>query len=788
MKRVACAILAWGIAGAVAAQAISDPNQVAGTIGYTNRNAAVLRVLEDRPLTSGRVDATSRSPAPMYRHGSNIVVTGALGARYEVTVESDEPGIAYGIHVSAYRTNDRYTFAIADSTPVEPEPAPDARVDIAECAGILHLRFRDVLGRARPVGGGYIESTSLFGFSSFIHAGDTEAFFIVRGSPDPLRVKVRIQLGSDAYHDSLIQEATLEVVVPCDQIVELDFQCQGGEGPGIVLPRIVGNLDLIGVDEIPLTIPQVIPGSYTMVRALHGPWGNLRYDAVQGTPASGPFELENLMPSDVESPPKAYELSAMARHGVGRSAGWFRWPTSEEVVLAGEVRDLGDRLVTDPTRVATSVSLDMSPTRPGFEPILPSLVGSGAGSVEIESSGSWSRLHGGQFGARDGWSLSGLDGEVGAEATSYLGSAELLLGGLNGETTAWMRPVLEIEIQTEAEDGPSRVSEEISVHAAEEMLEAVPGARLARSIDACMSEVNLGFRSTTGTFYEPSVTTRNASFDGIDRRGEPVRYGVNATADGSPRLRANAAATGNVRMALPAADYVLVPWVTAVNPGGGVSTTQLPDVSLSVGCRQLIDLTPTLHVVVAETPACTDDGIARVTGSVRGARPVARIEHSVNGGPWTIACTDCGVDPAFAFDVALPAEDAAIAVRSTDADGDVATTTAHSRHAREPSAVDRRPTVQPLRVERSRSSLRLSWEPLPAPANVYAGTIDSLRRSRAYDHAPMGACDVHVAELELPMPREATYFLVGGSCAWGEGTLGRDSFGRERPPAVERCP
>jgi hypothetical protein len=104
----------------------------------------------------------------------------------------------------------------------------------------------------------------------------------------------------------------------------------------------------------------------------------------------------------------------------------------------------------------------------------------------------------------------------------------------------------------------------------------------------------------------------------------------------------------------------------------------------------------------------------------------------------------------------------------------------------EPSALDRRPGVPPLRVTKGSGGLLLTWEPI-LDADVFAGTLASLAGG-LYDHAAIGACRVTVASATIPTGPDDAYFLVAGHCGAAMSSLGRDSFGIERPGPLDACP
>jgi hypothetical protein len=121
----------------------------------------------------------------------------------------------------------------------------------------------------------------------------------------------------------------------------------------------------------------------------------------------------------------------------------------------------------------------------------------------------------------------------------------------------------------------------------------------------------------------------------------------------------------------------------------------------------------------------------------------------------------------------------------------------------EPSAGDLSPLALPLRVTKvAASTLRVSWwVPTAAYVDVYRGTLPTsetlggraARGPSAYDHDAFGACNLLVTELDVVPAPGSEYFLVGAHCwlggaSFATGSLGRDSFGSEIPPALNQCP
>jgi len=98
----------------------------------------------------------------------------------------------------------------------------------------------------------------------------------------------------------------------------------------------------------------------------------------------------------------------------------------------------------------------------------------------------------------------------------------------------------------------------------------------------------------------------------------------------------------------------------------------------------------------------------------------------------------------------------------------------------EPSDLVGRPGAEPLRVTRDPAGLRLTWEDLGANAHpAYEGSLASLRVARAYDHVRIA--EPALPAVALPLPAVDSYYLAGAHCGAFFSSLGRDSFGVERP-------
>jgi hypothetical protein len=455
----------------------------------------------------------------------------------------------------------------------------------------------------------------------------------------------------------------------------------------------------------------------------------------------------------------------------------------------GETIDVGDQLVLTPAYIAGDIQLAGPPRSGSFGSILDHILLSGSPDPD------WIPPSGGLSSSRVivGTTDSAFPGSVDPVTHEFLGAHETVVTGLGSGPWTWGtgRLILDMEHRLSPAEIGNDIDCTTTILDEESYFDASPGDRIDFDRRYCMSQVNLSFLATSGTFCDPYVQEISGSFDGRDFLGRDTSYTVDFYASGLPVSPANADATGRVTMGLPMGTYVLSPSFNAVNPvDGRISSVQVMPVPVIVGCRQVIDMYPEIGIQIGvdDVPPCSEAGMIPVSGNVRSEVPITEITYSVSGGAPVIICTNCGISPPFAASIPIADQDNAIVIRAVDTAGRSASVTAFTQWAPEPSALDRRPGSPPLLVRRDTAgSLVITWE-ARAAASVYRGTTRSLQVDRDYDHAGIGACDLASGTLTVPAGSGSVYFLAGGTCAWGDGSLGRDSFGRERAPARNRCP
>jgi len=561
-------------------------------------------------------------------------------------------------------------------------------VDIVECAGMLDLKFQYSDGTPVLITSGgsmraYLETVPGSGSYDFLQAyrpnlrsSFDQEFMAVRGGGN-YRIDIyrKQTIGSDPAVD-LIKKQSLKqvyVTVGCDEIVEiLCVLPDDDDGTGILpglppeeLGEIVGVADMLGEDEHPIS-------SRTFIQADGGPYSNLRYDAQLGVipgvlPSEGPYWLQNMLPSDAVSPPLDYRVWGEMNFREGRRFEYFRMPwlenhgvNSRVTVTADQTTDLGNTYVMDPGFVAGDLLFAGPPaaavaTGSVLEDIYRSSDDDDDGNgipnnasvyygSRVMASGSSTASVGSTLSAYGGEARVEFEGDFNSLSDNFEGDYELVLAGLNQEASRWQRNYYWLLFRDTATPEVPTSYQVSNVRVLDNTLpevDIVPGTTLEVDFAQCYSQVNLGFLSTGVPFYNPRLSA-NGTFVGDDFQMNPVDYQVHvSTANGTPVSLDDADITGLVVMALPQGSYTFKPWITSLNPGGGTSTTQLPEVVLDVGCGQIIDFNSAVQVNLDSLPDCSEDELLTVTGDVTGGSEIARVYYTLNGGPEVDICVDC---------------------------------------------------------------------------------------------------------------------------------------------------
>jgi hypothetical protein len=686
--------LASAGAGTARGQAITNPNQITGLVELAATNPEILDVLrQGSGLGQGLVDARfldeirarSVGLSPELGAATSIQVFRPALRRgdYDLTVESSDAGIAYELTAEVYLDGEKdvYRFAQRTSDPVLSDPAPDVVLDFSECPGMLRVSWTDAAGNPFLVAGGSIrafrESAPGSGVFADVQAsvrdvgeGPSTEYLAVRGDAR-FRVEIRylVRFGSDPFSDLLTVErrCDFEVDVACDEVVPLTCVCDGSGAGGGDLGRIVGEVDVVGEDEHVYDLGPI--SSRTLVGAYDGPYGNWRVDRLGQFPSQGPYELENLLPA-----PEGYRVEAAVAFGRGDDFEVLALPAlgsganPRVPVGSGETVDLGSTFVLDPGYIRGKVAL--AGPRPGpfgsyFSslirelhedddglPVTPSPSASG-----VSTTGLGDVAPGATYSAAGGAAKTGFGGDVDVSGRNLDGFYRLVVGGLDGEPSTWRSGSLGLLFSDGGVPGEPGSYRDLQLGITERAIGTVlvePGTAATVNHRYCFSEVNLGFISTSGTFYEPRL---GASGDFVGPPGGDRDYAVSGIARGTPLDVRDATGRGLVAMALPEGEYVVSPAVTSLSPRGRESATELPELRFPVGCRQRMNLVAGLVPQMAELPECTPDPRGLISGGVSSEVEVTRLYYTLNGGPEIDLCAPCGVSPTYAFGVDwLPCE------------------------------------------------------------------------------------------------------------------------------------
>lgn len=789
-----CILIAAAAAATGRAQVVLHPNQFVGDVRFTNTNPEIVAVLSSR-WSEAAISAWATDGSGVSAFTTVPCAPADRPCPYELSAESADTGRPFVLSAKIQSFGSYYTTWPIATPDLFPEPAPDASFDVAECAGMVRVRWVDASGNpARP------RRASASVERSHPLGGEISAYVPVSGS-DVLDLpcaadgtswllKIYYEFGSDPFHDTIKMDDWRQVVPECDVVTEIVIDASRCLGDPDLLPRIVGVADVLGESERDLGSEMY--GS-TLVTG-SGPFGNSRLDRLHGDPCSGPFELENLVPSTWRAPPQPWKLSAIIslRSGLSFVRVVMRWP--DVLVPDSGTVDVGNALVMDPGEVSGSVRFvgplpDIAPN-----PVLSDLIVSDEDrSLGTSITGTVVNPSFPAGYLEKSVACGGtLDGGFDVAAGTYEGLYAHPAGGLDATADWWAVRSMQLKVEDDGDPATPTTHRDLIVDLTDanpDIVWASPGS--AHRIDHafCFSDVYVDYESPT-PLYGPFVTNNYGSHRGRDFEGMPRDYDVRIQrAGGTPLDLASAANRGLLVMTMPEGSYEIRPGATIVNPGGGTSLVYLPLIPLEVGCRQVIWMTGDLAVSLDSIADCTGDVLPTLTASVASTRPVSLVAHSIDGASEIVSCTDCGISPTVLIPVDVALGDARVDVRAVDDQGRQATTTVFTTRLREVSPLDLRPDATPLRVTKAPGeSLELTWEILAGPVQhaVSIGTIASLQDAMTYDHLPV-SCGVTMPRFQTGPVEGDRYFLVTEGCKFSVGPSGRDSFGRERPQRASGC-
>lgn len=633
-----------------------------------------------------------------------------------------------------------YQFATKISDPVFPEPAPDVTLDFVECAGLIRIHYRSAANINTPVpvdsSGVYARipanNNELQAYGGPVqNTGATDHTLIVRGGNTfDLQVSATTSTGSSHFLDYITfsTRSNYTVNVPCDGIVDVTLLIPDFTGSGPTngaLGQIIGRVDMLSEQE------HWIGASFTLMAAYNGPQANYRFADVglqvqpaqnapcsgvspfvgqPGCNAAGRFVLKNLLPSDFQPDlnnppgPRPYGVYSVLTYGLGRRFQTFESPRLDAspfnpmvTVPAGGTVDVGDTFVFNPGWVVGEVYL-CAPDEPGKtnSPLrhlfwssdddnnqdgIPNDFTFGYTS-QIVASGRNELGAGATRSASGGTARTLFDGsfmDSGPDKDHFVGDYRLTLGGLNGEATRWDQSPIWLNFRNLG--AGDYLASQIQIrndHPSFKNVQILPGQTIKNDHRYGMGKVTISFHVTSGQLWSPRIIG-SGSFSGTDFEGRSAAYNVNIHyADGLPAAQAAAQPDGSIVMCLPEGLYTFQPTLEVVN-GNSSTHNILPSFQQYVGPCSIVSNTPCLQVSVTNLMDCPTNRNIRIAGSVGSCTNVTNISYVLNG-VTTSVCDNCGVNPSFAFEVALADCENSLSVVVRDANGETASVSRNVRY------------------------------------------------------------------------------------------------------------
>ncbi|ABV37803.1 hypothetical protein Ssed_3199 [Shewanella sediminis HAW-EB3] len=707
------------------AEAQLTPNQINGTIKFTNTNPQIVNELSTTGAAKGiaysYIRADSVDHTPILNNTANIPGNKGMTQNFQLTVESSESGIQYSVKPDLRMDNygERYLMSPTLSTPVQPEPATDASVVFEQCASLLDIQFKSSQGEPVAVNGGYTlayqETTA--GSNRFelkaqdfaFPNGTSQEFLTIQSHDGVTKVNVMYNFGLDAFSDTVRNMCEVKVTAACDTVVPVECVIDDG---AMELGAIEGDIDVVGEEVLD-------SGYLSRIYATNGPYLNYRIDHVGG---AGQYTLENLVPSDVVSPGIGYFVYGEMALRKGYQTEYLRTPflnsrNGRVMVAAGETVDLADTLVLKPGYVNGQITLagpEGNGTNNGLADLyrdadrdnnadgIPDYIY--LSNSHVMASGSYIKSEGATYDATGGLARAGFSGQFNAESGEFNGDYELILGGLAGEPSKWNVGDFKLSFLDTATANTNGSYQNSQLRIRDLVIplqDIIPGQSQTVDRSYCFNDIQLAYKSTSGVFYRPNLRAIGR-FQGSDFQEEQANYQVTVdSAYGTPLYASTAAANGLVVMTLPQGAYDITPQVRALNPNGGETLAELPPVTLDVGCGQVVKASTEIQVSVGELPQETSGDTLVITANVNTETPIAKVDYVKNGEDPVVVCTqDCAEDGVVNVEVPLDEGDNNITVTATNEAGTEASVSADVTYTPEQPAEPELPSYDELKFVR----------------------------------------------------------------------------------------
>ncbi len=671
------------------ADAELNPNQIIGTISFSNENATIRDVLNRQGINSAHMKANSVGIDPVLNNSGTIRSDGGAQVSYQMTVESSSDGIAYDVsgELRMDSASERFMIKPKRSASVYPEPASDVTVNLEHCAAMVDVNFVDSDGGSVNVTGGYIiawarenNRWNMQAQNFDLGSNTSQEYLLVNGDDSTYKMRIVYDFGSDPYVDKVRNSCQVEFTASCDQVIPVDCVTDGSE---VAFGNIIGNLSVVGET---LTDYSWLSN----MRAIYGPYENYRYAEVEG---AGPFNFQNLVPSDTVDPARGYYVYGMLGFGEDYDYQFLRTPRLKNVMVqANQTTDLGSTFEINPGYFSGNVELvgpaSATSALQNLRRDVDSGYNYGRGSIpynvhlsysHMSAKGSSQLAEGATLDAGGGYARSIFSGSYNNETGVFDGNYRLAVGGLKSENSIWKfdRVALSFNnVRTRTEEEPYHnamiwiMDEDIGYR------EIVATETHNYDHHYCLNEVQLAYKSLAGVFYKPRLQAQG-QFVGENYRGELVNYRVSVNfAQGLPANKEAAADSGIVSLDLPQGDYTITPRVTAINPDGSETNTELPELTFDVGCGQVLVASTDIQVSVGDVPQKVEEDEITIEGSINSNAPVSSIHYVKNDNePVNVCNSNCAPEGTFSATVPLDEGENQIVVTATADSGEQASVT-----------------------------------------------------------------------------------------------------------------
>ncbi|HYO52173.1 HYR domain-containing protein, partial [Archangium sp.] len=665
-----------------------EPNVIQGTVRLTNQTPEILELLATDPWhSSGSVSASSTKPSGFSALTTAVQFTSPSEFKFKLFVEASaggDGGVVYnltaGRGVHYYPNGDSFFFLpVLPGVVVKPrelQPGP-TEVTLDSCIGAVHFDFGtdETCSTQSPA----FLSASVTNVYTYRHPGKNRHTLYLTGGAALKQTLSYTFKGKDGRSYTLSKP--LDMSAGCDEVVRVcttipdNFAVAQGNltGPWEIVGETsthtrnlyAGHLSVPGLGRGITSSSPAAPESdprtwWTLSQLQEGDWYLYGVGYLRKGREFTYFQTQLLHPATSAGPvtvipnqtmPVTKVVDGQTRHAFVMRPAWFY----------GAVRLADPFIPLHPGSRSTLESLyfeaDYDTNGDGV-PNDPTLGNRGAMLYARAPvvHGSYSRT---AF-------RNSFDRSTGELASTY----ELALPSPYDLPLNWNQEYLSLGFWSEGATTTTRpgLHDEarfrygrLNLYQEKRSALLNPEQRMRVDHEYCFNEVQVHYATDLGLLYNPFAEV-SGSYKGKDWRGQTVSYSAYGTFYGTPALwgyplaPTDARQTGSVSLTLPQGTFSLKPGAALLSADGTVNTANFAPLSVTLGCGQRLKLVPPLAVSISSASGCTTGPSVPISGVVKSKPAVVdRIWYRLNGGPEVTLCTNCGIDPTYAFTLPLKA-------------------------------------------------------------------------------------------------------------------------------------